>query len=77
MSSRRRDVGWTSIFDAMTGLISVHSRNFRIIKANRALAAHLGKSRRKIEGKKCFEAIHGVREPASYCPFRFGPHGLD
>lgn len=70
MSSHSRDIAWASIFDSMIDLVSVHDTDFRIIKANRALADYLGKSRREIEGMKCHDAIHGTKGIASFCPFR-------
>ncbi len=56
---------WQSTFDNITDLISIHDRDFNIIRFNRAFADHFGLSCEKRMEKKCYELFHGTRSP--YC----------
>jgi PAS domain S-box-containing protein len=61
---------WQLTFDSITDYVSIHDRNFRILKANKALARHLGKDQDSIVGTRCFELFHGTCVPLQACPHR-------
>jgi len=59
---------WARTFDSISYLISIHSNDFRIIRANQALADFLGLSKEEITGKLCYEVFHCTKEPIEGCP---------
>jgi hypothetical protein len=59
---------WEQTFGAMSDGIAIHSPDFRIVRANRALAGMLGTSPEALVGRHCYEAIHGLEGPIEGCP---------
>lgn len=59
---------WRSTFDAIADFVTVHDNDFRIKKANKALADFLGIPIQNIIGKHCYEVIHKLKEPIADCP---------
>jgi two-component system cell cycle sensor histidine kinase/response regulator CckA len=59
---------WARTFDSIPDLISIHRNDFRIIRANQALADFLGASKEEITGKLCYEVFHCTKEPIAECP---------
>jgi len=59
---------WAMTFNSISDLVSIQDKDFRIIKANKALAATFGVPAEKLIGKKCYEIIHGTEEPWPECP---------
>lgn len=60
---------WYKTFDSISDFVSVHDRDFRIIKANRALADFLGVQRDELIGRYCYEVFHGRGTPYTECPY--------
>ncbi len=61
---------WETTFDAMTNGVSIHSPDFTIVRANRALAELLGTTTKELIGKKCYQVFHGLDQPIDGCPHR-------
>ncbi|MHA1219938.1 MAG: PAS domain S-box protein [Candidatus Heimdallarchaeaceae archaeon] len=61
---------WKSTFDSISDLVSVHDKDFRIIKVNKAFAKTFGKKPDELIGKHCYELVHGTKEPIPNCPHR-------
>lgn len=61
---------WEIIFDALPAMISIHDRDYNLIKINKAFANALLKLPEELVGKKCYEVIHGTNESFSHCPHR-------
>jgi formate hydrogenlyase transcriptional activator len=61
---------WRKTFDSITDLVSIHDRDFRIVRANHAFAAAFGLEISAVLGKECFEIIHRTEEPPPECPHR-------
>jgi formate hydrogenlyase transcriptional activator len=61
---------WRTTFDSIQDLISIHDKDFRIVKTNRAFANAFGMDIRAVLGKKCYEIIHGTEKPWPDCPHR-------
>jgi len=61
---------WETTFDAMTNGVSIHSKDFTILRANRALARLLDIPAEELIGKKCYEVFHGADGPLAICPQR-------
>jgi|Deesub1362A_J573_1020465.scaffolds.fasta_scaffold00396_13 diguanylate cyclase (GGDEF)-like protein/PAS domain S-box-containing protein len=59
---------WERIFDSIDEPISIHDRDFRIIKVNRAFCDLLKKSQGDIIGKHCYRLFHGSDAPPDTCP---------
>ena len=54
----------------MPDLISILDTEYRIVRANRAMAARLGMTPEECVGLTCYRVIHGTDEPPSFCPHR-------
>ena len=61
---------WQLTFDSITDLVSIHDRDFRVIKANRAFLEYLKIGEEDLAAKKCFELFHAVCSPLTGCPHR-------
>lgn len=60
---------WVTTFNSIPDLISIHDRNYRIIRANKAFADFLGMRMEEVIGKTCYEVIHKTKAPVEACPF--------
>ncbi|MBA4416796.1 MAG: hypothetical protein C0392_02625 [Syntrophus sp. (in: bacteria)] len=61
---------WEVTFNSVPDMISIHDRDFRIVKANKAFLDAFGMEAEWLIGKKCYEIIHGTDEPWLNCPHR-------
>ena len=59
---------WRKTFDSITDLISIHSRDRRLIRVNKAFAAAFNLTPQEIIGKHCYELVHNTDKPPAYCP---------
>lgn len=59
---------WERTFDSLSDFVSVHDKNLIVQKANKALCDFMGKSRKEIIGKHCYELFHGQDHPWENCP---------
>jgi PAS domain S-box-containing protein len=59
---------WQDTFDSITDLISIHDREYNIIKANRAFAAYFGLQPGKVINRKCYDFFHSADCPLPGCP---------
>ena len=61
---------WQSTFNSMTEWVSIHDKNYRIIRANKAMLDGLGMKPEDVIGSSCHHLIHGISEPIHDCPFQ-------
>ncbi|MDY9927713.1 PAS domain S-box protein [Methanosarcina sp.] len=61
---------WEYTFDAVPDLIAILDTEYRIVRANKAMAARLGVTPEECAGLTCYRIIHGTDEPPSFCPYR-------
>jgi len=61
---------WKYTFDAVPDLIAIIDTEYRVVRANRAMAAKLGVTPEECVGLTCYRAIHGTNEPPSFCPHK-------
>ncbi len=61
---------WATTFDAITDLISVHDKDLRLTKVNKAFTDAFGKTQEELVGRHCYEVVHGSKEPWPDCPCR-------
>lgn len=59
---------WDRTFNSISDPVSVHSRDFRIIRANKAMSDFLGMKNEDIIGKHCYQLFHGTDCPVAGCP---------
>jgi len=59
---------WRETFDSITDMVSIHDRDFNVMRANKAFAKNLGMKIDEIKGRKCYEVLHGMEVPWPDCP---------
>ena len=59
---------WQSTFDSVTDLVSVHDKDFKFIRVNKACVDAFNMKSEEFVGKACYEVIHGIKEPWPNCP---------
>ena len=59
---------WEYTFDAVPDLISILDTEYRIVRANKAMAARLGTTPEECVGLTCYRVICETDEPPSFCP---------
>jgi PAS domain S-box-containing protein len=60
---------WRMTFDSITDAISIHDRDFRIQRANKAFANIFRMKPRQLIGRHCYE-LHRGAKPISGCPHK-------
>ncbi|MBI5679887.1 MAG: PAS domain S-box protein [Methanobacterium sp.] len=61
---------WENTFEAVPDLIAILDNNFKVVRTNKAMADRLGVDPEEAVGVTCYEVVHGLNEPPSFCPFR-------
>jgi len=59
---------WRTTFDSITDMVSIHDKNFKILRVNKALAKALKTEPKELIGKTCYELFHGTKQPCPNCP---------
>ena len=59
---------WRTTFDSITDLISIHDKDNRIIRVNKAVADLLNTTPQELVGKFCCEVMRGDQECPANCP---------
>jgi PAS domain S-box-containing protein len=59
---------WRTTFDSISDLVSIHDKDFKIVKVNKAFADALNMKPEELIGKTCYQVVHGTNEPVSSCP---------
>ncbi len=59
---------WQETFDAIPDLVSIHDRDYNIVKVNKAFTKAFGMTAEQLVGKKCYEVFHKSKEPTLACP---------
>jgi PAS domain S-box-containing protein len=57
-----------NIFNSISDYVSIHDRDFRIVRVNRALSALLGKSEEELVGNFCYTVFHNRDSTWPSCP---------
>ena len=58
---------WETTFNAVTDMISIRDREFRVLRVNRAALDRYGMEEKALIGKKCFEVFHDLESPCKGC----------
>ncbi|MGD1075546.1 MAG: PAS domain S-box protein, partial [Thermodesulfovibrionales bacterium] len=59
---------WEESFNIINDAITIHDKDFNIIRANRTAAELLGITCLTITKRKCYESYHGCESPPIHCP---------
>lgn len=59
---------WSNTFNTITDFVSVHDKNMKIVRVNKALADFLGDKPEGLIGRYCYEVMHGRNKPWEDCP---------
>ncbi len=59
---------WITTFDSIADMVSIHDKDFKIVKANKSFAKAFKMELSEIIGKTCCELIHKTKEPPLFCP---------
>ena len=59
---------WSNTFNTISDFVSVHNKEMKMIRVNKALCDFLGKDADELIGQNCFEIFHGTKEPWPECP---------
>jgi len=60
---------WRDTFDSISDAISIHNREYKILRANKAFADIFHKKPNQIIGRYCYE-LHSGEKPISGCPHK-------
>jgi PAS domain S-box-containing protein len=58
---------WETTFDAVTDLITIRDRSYRILRANRAAFERFGLKPSEMIGSRCYEILHQREAPCDHC----------
>ncbi len=59
---------WERTFDVIPDPISILDRQHRIVWVNKTMANRLGIAPEEAVGLNCYECVHGMEKPPSFCP---------
>lgn len=59
---------WERTFDAITDPVMILDMDYRIVKANRSMAAALNVTPAEAVGMTCYKAVHNKEAPTELCP---------
>ncbi len=62
------DLQWENTFNSITDYMTIHDKDYRIVKANMALAQKLNTTPDGLKGKTCWQVFHNSNGPCSDCP---------
>lgn len=61
---------WEITFDSITDLVSIHDKDFRLVRVNKAFAKAFKMKPEELIGRHCYEIVHETNEPVSNCPVK-------
>jgi len=65
---KRRSEQWQTTFDAISDLISIQDKDFKLIRVNKAYADAFQVRPEELIGKHCYEIVHNSSGPILNCP---------
>lgn len=61
---------WERTFNSVPDFIAILDNQYRIVRANRAMAQQLGVTPEKAVGLICYQCVHGLDNPPDFCPHK-------
>jgi len=58
---------WEVTFDSISDLVSIHDKDFKLVRVNKAFADAFKAKPEELIGKYCHEVVHGLKGPHPYC----------
>ena len=59
---------WSKTFNTISDFVSVHNKEMKLLRVNKALADFIGKDVEELIGQPCYKVIHGTQKPWPTCP---------
>ncbi len=59
---------WERTFDSVPDMIAIINNRHRIMRVNEPMARRLGVKPEECVGLPCYQQVHGMSEPPSFCP---------
>jgi PAS domain S-box-containing protein len=59
---------WQETFDSIPNLVSIHDRDYKIVKVNKAFAEMFDMTPEQLVGKPCYQVFHKTDTPIANCP---------
>jgi PAS domain S-box-containing protein len=59
---------WEQTFEAVPDLIAILDTDYKVVRANKAMADKFGVTPEECVGLACYNVVHGMDEPPSFCP---------
>ena len=59
---------WSKTFNTISDFVSVHDKDMKLVRVNKALADFVGKDAEELIGQYCYEIMHGTQNPWPGCP---------
>jgi PAS domain S-box-containing protein len=63
-------ITWDQTFDAISDLVAIIDKDYRLVRVNRAMAAKFRVSPEECIGLTCYRAVHGTNQPPTFCPHK-------
>lgn len=64
----KSEMEWSKTFNSISDFVSVHDKDFKFVKVNKALADFLGMKPEELIGKYCYKVMHNRTDPWPDCP---------
>jgi len=61
---------WETTFNSICDMVSIHDKDFKLIKANKAFGRTLKMKPEEVKCRLCYELLHGAEEPPEFCPHK-------
>jgi PAS domain S-box-containing protein len=61
---------WTTTFNSIPDMVSIHSKDYKLVRVNKAFADAFAMTPEELVGKTCYELIHAAAEPPMACPHK-------
>ncbi|MFB0525775.1 MAG: histidine kinase dimerization/phosphoacceptor domain -containing protein [Phycisphaerae bacterium] len=62
---------WETTFNSIGDLVSIHDKDYKLVKVNKAFANFFKIKPEELVSKTCYQVIHGTKEPHSSCPHKW------
>lgn len=59
---------WNKTFDSIVDSVSINDNDFQLLRVNRAFSSFTKMKPQQLIGRKCYEVVHGTKEPIPDCP---------
>ncbi len=59
---------WRTTFDSIVDLVSIHDKDFKLVRVNKAFVDTFNMKPEELVGKTCYQVVHGTNECMPHCP---------